>query len=72
LALAANAVVYAGRIDDAKAGKTSNFIRIVSLVDGKKLAEIPLDSPPTYDGIAVADGKIFISLQNGTLICFGN
>ena len=39
--------------------------------DGKRLAEFALDAPPVYDGLAVANEKVFVSLQNGMLVCFG-
>ena len=71
LALCGNAVLFAGRIVNAKAGTKNGFLRIVSSADGKKIAEFSLDAPPTYDGLAVAHGKVFLSLQNGSLICVG-
>ena len=69
--MAANVAIYAGRVSDAKKGTETYFLRAVSLVDGKKLSEIPLDCPPTYDGLALAGEKVFVSLQNGMLMCFG-
>jgi hypothetical protein len=44
----------------------------VSLEDGKPQAEYPLDSPPAYDGLAVAGEKVYLSLEDGRVICFGN
>ncbi|MBI5725135.1 MAG: PQQ-binding-like beta-propeller repeat protein [Planctomycetes bacterium] len=70
IAMASNAIVAAGRIADAK-GINGGFIFAAAIADGKNLAEFPLDAPPTYDGIAIAREKIYVSLQNGTLLCFG-
>ena len=39
--------------------------------DGKTLLEHRLDSAPVYDGMAVANRRLFISLKSGELICFG-
>jgi len=41
----------------------------VSTKDGKKLAEYRLDVPPVFDGMAAAGGKLFVSMQDGTVIC---
>ena len=37
----------------------------------KKLAAHPLPAAPAYDGIAVAGGKVLVSLTDSTVICFG-
>ncbi|NQU24023.1 MAG: PQQ-binding-like beta-propeller repeat protein [Candidatus Nealsonbacteria bacterium] len=41
----------------------------VSTADGTRLAQYPLDSPPVFDGMAAADGRLYISLENGQLLC---
>ncbi|MFB3892822.1 MAG: PQQ-binding-like beta-propeller repeat protein [Phycisphaerae bacterium] len=71
IALAANAAVFAGRTADA-AGKPVGFLAVLSATDGKPMAEIKLSAPPTFDGLAVAAGRVYVSLQDGNLICFGN
>jgi hypothetical protein len=37
---------------------------------GKPIAEFSLDAVPTYDGLAVADRRVYVSMQNGTIACF--
>jgi outer membrane protein assembly factor BamB len=37
--------------------------------DGKKLAAIPLPAAPAYDGIAVANGRVYVTLTDTTVIC---
>ncbi len=71
LGLAANAAVYAGRIRGAAADKARGFLLVVSSADGKKLAELALAAPPTFEGVAIAGERIFVSLQDGSLACFG-
>ena len=40
--------------------------------DGRKIAEYRLDAAPAWDGMAIANGKLFISLKNGELVCYGS
>ena len=51
-------------------GKQGALLWVVSAEDGKRLAEYRLDAVPVWDGMSVAGGKLFISLQNGTLMCW--
>lgn len=44
---------------------------VFSKEDGKKVCEYPLKSVPIYDGMAAADGRIYLSLEDGSVICFG-
>lgn len=37
---------------------------------GKKQAEWALPSPPVFDGMVVANGRLYLSLKNGTITCF--
>lgn len=70
LALAGNAMLRAGR-DTAATGKAQQyFLNIVALDDGRTLGEFKLDAPPTYDGLAIANNRVLLSLQNGTLLSF--
>ena len=36
--------------------------------DGKKLSQVQLPSPPVFDGIAVAGGRLYMSLKNGRVL----
>lgn len=42
---------------------------VVSAVDGKKLTQYDLDSPPVFDGMAAARGKLYLSLKDGSVVC---
>jgi outer membrane protein assembly factor BamB len=70
MAMAGNAVFYAGRPSKAETNACTGFIVAVSIADGRNLWELSLDSPPTYDGLAVARDRVYLSLQDGTLLCF--
>jgi outer membrane protein assembly factor BamB len=41
----------------------------VSARDGKKVSDLSLDCPPVFDGLIAASGRLFASLENGTLLC---
>jgi hypothetical protein len=56
--------------DDAWRGKAGALLWVVSKENGSRLAEYRLPSPPTWDGMAVAQGKLFLSLQNGAVACW--
>ena len=36
----------------------------------KKMSDRKLASPPVFDGMIAADGKLFISLDNGSVVCY--
>jgi len=40
----------------------------LSATDGKKLSETPLEYPPVFDGMIAAGGRLFASLQDGSLV----
>jgi outer membrane protein assembly factor BamB len=70
LALATNGLVLAGRVCDPKTEAVSGFLQIVSLEKGQKQFELPLDAPPVYDGLALSRDRVYLTLQNGRLLCF--
>jgi hypothetical protein len=35
------------------------------------LREIPLDVPPVFDGLIIAEGRLFLSTLDGRVICLG-
>ena len=41
-----------------------------SAADGKKLAAHKLAAAPCWDGLAAANGRLFVSLRNGTVQCW--
>jgi outer membrane protein assembly factor BamB len=43
----------------------------VSAKDGEKLTEYKLESPPVFDGMIAANGRLFISTRNGQVLCMG-
>jgi hypothetical protein len=51
-------------------GRMGGVLWVASADSGKKLAEIKLDAPPSWDGMAVAQGRLFVVLQDGSLRCY--
>ena len=39
--------------------------------DGSKLHSLKLKSPPVFDGLAAAGGRLYLSTKDGRLHCFG-
>ena len=52
-------------------GQKGVYLRIVSAADGKKLSETRLPAMPVFDGAAAAGGKLYISLKDGSVVCYG-
>ena len=59
------------KVEAAFLGKQGAVLRRVSAADGKTMAEYKLDSSPVFDGMIAAQSRIYISLQDGSLVCFG-
>jgi hypothetical protein len=49
-------------------GTKGGLISIMSTSNGEKIAEQSLNSPPVWDGMAAANGRLYISLENGSLL----
>jgi len=46
------------------------YLRMVSKEDGSMTKELKLDGVPVPDGMSAANGKLFISLKNGSVSCY--
>jgi outer membrane protein assembly factor BamB len=67
--LAAETLFVAGPPDapDPKGARLLAF----AAPDGRKLHDRPLPAPPVPEGMAAAHGRLYISMQDGTVGCFG-
>jgi outer membrane protein assembly factor BamB len=53
-------------------GRMGSYLWSHSVEDGRKLAEIAkLSSVPVYDGLIAADRRLYMSLKDGRLVCYG-
>ena len=53
-------------------GEDGGIVYAAATTDGKQLAKIKIPSPTVFDGMAAADGCLFLSLQDGSVICLGH
>jgi outer membrane protein assembly factor BamB len=51
-------------------GEYGGIIQVFSKRDGKKLAEKKLAYLPVFDGLAAANGKLYMATQCGSIICY--
>jgi hypothetical protein len=51
-------------------GRLGAQLWAVSAADGEKLAQLDLDALPAFDGLAAADGKLYLVTKEGSVICF--
>jgi len=52
-------------------GKLGGVLIAVSAVDGKEIAQYTLPAAAVWDSIAIAQGRLYISLTDGTVQCMG-
>ena len=57
---------------EACAGRSGGFLRAVNTGTGEQASQLKMDSIPVFDGLAAANGKLYISLVDGNVICFGD
>ena len=66
----ANTLVAAGLIQDYDTQAPERAILCtLSANVGKLQSSLPLPAPPVIDGLALAQGQIFIALQDGSVVC---
>jgi len=49
-------------------GRKGSRLAAIAAGDGKQLAEYEMDSPPVFDGLIAAQGSLFLSLEDGSLV----
>jgi outer membrane protein assembly factor BamB len=52
-------------------GSEGSMLRAISAKDGSTVSSLQLESLPIWDGLAAARGQLFLSTQDGTVICLG-
>jgi len=53
-------------------GRMGGVLWAASATTGEKIAELKLDTPPAWDAIAVANGRLYIALADGRVMCLGS
>ncbi len=54
---------------EVRGGTLEGRLMAFSAVDGGELGEFRLDVPPVFDGMAAAGGRLYVSLENGRVLC---
>ena len=57
--------------DASLKGKRGSMLHVVSIADPAKLAEHKLDALPVWDGMAAANGRLYIASTDGSVLCLG-
>ncbi len=57
--------------EDAWLGKQGGVLTVVSAGTGEKLSEKGITAIPVWDGMIAAGGRLYMSLQDGTVVCLG-
>jgi outer membrane protein assembly factor BamB len=52
-------------------GRGRGVLKVVAAADGSVVAERGLASPPAFDGMAAAGGRLYVTLADGTVLCLG-
>lgn len=52
-------------------GRKGAILMAVSKREGKTLAAYRLGSPPVFDGLIAADGRLFLATMDGRVLCLG-
>jgi hypothetical protein len=53
-------------------GRKGGLLWAVSAATGEKLSEVKLDSPPVFNGMAAANGRLHIATTDGRIMCLGS
>jgi outer membrane protein assembly factor BamB/SAM-dependent methyltransferase len=80
MALAGDKLLLAGppdRQDPAEAlaaleGRHGGVLLVLSAADGKVLSESTLATPPVFDGLAIAQGRLYVSTADGKVLCIAD
>ena len=52
-------------------GRKGGLLYVVDTTKGEKSAEHVLASPPGFNGMAAANGRLFVTEEDGSIACFG-
>ena len=64
--------VFASKEGDVAAfeGKKGGLLLATATADGKALAQYTLESPPVFDGLIAANGRLYMATLNGRVVCW--
>jgi outer membrane protein assembly factor BamB len=65
------AFANADEAQDAFEGKKDMYLQMINKEDGSKVFEAKITDYPSFDGLSVAEGKIFMTSKDGVINCYG-
>ena len=51
-------------------GRRGGLILVCSKADGRIMRQMEVESPPVFDGLASAGGRLFVSCKDGSILCY--
>ncbi len=57
--------------DEALDGKSGGSLLAMNTAKGEFSSEVKLESPPVWDGMAVAQGRLYVASVDGKVTCYG-
>jgi hypothetical protein len=51
-------------------GRKGGVLSACDKTDGESLWECVLPSPPVFNGLAAANGRLYVAMQDGSVACF--
>ncbi len=70
IVLCSNRILTGGTAVD-KDNEATGFIRSYKIDDGEEGAKIILPSPLCYNSLVVDNNRIYVTLENGSVVCLG-
>jgi hypothetical protein len=52
-------------------GRKGARLQVFSTADGALVQDYPLPTPPVFDGMSAAHGRLYVSMEDGRVVCFG-
>ncbi len=52
-------------------GRKGGVLRAFAAADGRQLSEVKLPAPPVWDGMAAANGRLYVATTDGRVLCLG-
>jgi hypothetical protein len=66
---AAGAGPAPGKAPETQSASPTPLLVAISTADGSELARHPIPAAPVFNGLAAAGGELFLTLENGHLLC---
>ncbi len=57
--------------EQALKGEMGAYVQVFSAKNGKKINQWKISSLPAWDGMAAANGRLYLATKNGEVICYG-